>query len=178
MENVSNDNYRSGAPKLIGGLYPKAVLTDEFFDALERARTAPELEHLTPAGFFPLASFELERFDIPRVAEIYETALNFFVQTLAIDRKASLTNVQSLCQLLLCRPGCNNAQGVFPGEVMLALWVAGVEFQLADYFKGGAAFALDYEKMMDAESYKKSGVGFEHIMNPISGKKYIEIVIN
>lgn len=171
MEYIDNENYKYGAPKLVGGLFPDAVLDEEFFDGLELAKTAPELSGLYSRGFSHANGLDLDSFNMAKVAEIYELSLNYYVKTLDVDPTASVRNIQTLTQLLLAVPESNNSTGVSEGDLILALWLAGFEFDRSDDYKGGAAFYMNYESGMDAESYHWSPEGFNHIMNLISGFK-------
>ena len=171
MERITNDNYMTGERMLVGGIFPQAVIDKEFFDGLGRAKNAPELSGLRSWGLTSLPGLDLEDFDIPKVAEIYELGLLYYCKTLQVDPMASLDNIQVLTQLLLAQSNANNYTGVRLGDLVLGLWLAGFEFDRNETYKGGLAFYMNYESGLDAESYRWSKEGFDKIMCLIGGFK-------
>ena len=92
------------AGREIGGLYPGVKLDDEYFRKLGAAESAPELQGLQPEGFVPGSRFEVTNFDLEKLAEIRETALNYFCVIDGCDCESDLESVLALVRELHSAP--------------------------------------------------------------------------
>lgn len=158
------------AGREIGGLYPGVKLDDEYFRKLGAAESAPELQGLQPEGFVPGSRFEVTNFDLEKLAEIRETALNYFCVIDGCDCESDLESVLALVRELHSAPESVTKGRLMAGELIFALWLADVPFTelKVDGCEDTIVFGVDWDEISDPANYIDNDHGFENLLRPSS----------
>lgn len=167
-EVIGRDELLAG--REIGGLYPGVKLDDEYFRKLGAAEDAPELEGLQPEGFVEGSTFKVENFNLDKMAEIRETALNYFCVIDGYDCESDLESVLALVRTLHAAPESVTKGRLMAGELIFALWLADVPFTKVkvDGCEETIVFGVDWDEISDPANYIDNDHGFENLLRPSS----------
>ena len=159
------------AGREIGGLYPGVRLDDEFYRMLGAAEDAPELQGLQPEGFVAGSRFEVASFDLEKMAEIRETALEYFCVIDGYDCESDLDNVLALVRELHSAPESVTRGKLQEGELIFAMWLSGVPFKKFHFqdLPETIVFGVNWDEISDPANYIDNDHGFENLLRPSSG---------
>lgn len=151
---------------IVGGLYPDVILDDNYYQKRGACENAPELAGLQPEGFVPGSRFDDACFNMDIVREVRETALRYFERLDCFDCECDLVRVVDLVNALHSCPESMTQGKARPGEVILALWMAGIPFHKMPQADGGLVFAVDWDTICDPLNYMDKRHGFENLLRP------------
>ena len=77
---MQESEYVGDVDRYVGGLYPDTLKDDMWYLMIGPSGDVPELKGLKPEGFTGGDEFEILDFDLQKMAEIRETALQYFVR--------------------------------------------------------------------------------------------------
>lgn len=167
METNYKNIYFEGCDAKVGGLYPDVPVDGDYLSDLLSLEGDKDLAGLTPSGFSKEASpFDPFSFELPKVLEIAETVVNYFVITKDRVNYATYHALHSLLQTLLSCPESNCEGTILPGELLLAMRLALVDCKLHSKDPEEWYFGLDMSQAYDANNYIDNEHGFENLLRP------------
>ena len=101
---MQESEYVGDRNRFVGGLYPDTPKDDMWYQMVGHSGDVPELKGLKPEGFTDGDDFEIQDFDLQKLAEIRETALRYFVKIDGFDCEADIESVLPLVRELHACP--------------------------------------------------------------------------
>lgn len=155
----------------VSAMYPDVRLDDEFMNSLIKATLCPELAGLQPEGFVEGSVFKPEKFHMRAVREVCETARRYFRRLDVFDCEADIEHVLPLVRELHSCPESVTCGELLAGELILALWLAGIPYQKFQFkdLPETILFAVDWDEISDPVTYLDKSHGYENLLRPSAG---------
>ena len=165
---MQESEYVGDRNRFVGGLYPDTPKDDMWYQMVGHSGDVPELKGLKPEGFTDGDDFEIQDFDLQKLAEIRETALRYFVKIDGFDCEADIESVLSLVRELHACPESYTKGKLQAGELILALWLSGIPFKKFKFqdLPETIIFGMDWDSMSDPAAYIDNDHGFENLLRP------------